>query len=100
MSDGFPNKPRILRGAFVEFGLSLPPLVVVFQFNPMQLTRSRDLSFEYPHPSPPPPRRGRRDAATATATTGGDGPGKALRRYHNREGNLLKLQKGQLVTVA
>ena len=30
MTDGFPNKPRILRGAFVEFGLSLPPLVVFF----------------------------------------------------------------------
>ena len=34
MADGFPNKPKILRGAFVEFGLSLPPLFVVFQFNP------------------------------------------------------------------
>ena len=45
MTDGFPNKPRILRGAFVEFGLSLPPLLVVFQFNPLQLTRNRALTL-------------------------------------------------------
>ena len=48
MSDGFPNKPRILRGAFVEFGLSLLPLVVVLQFNPIQLTRNRSLTFAVP----------------------------------------------------
>jgi hypothetical protein len=39
MPDGFPNKPKILRGAFVEFGLSLPPLFVVFQFNPAHNNR-------------------------------------------------------------
>ena len=48
MTDGFPNKPKILRGAFVEFGLSLPPLFVVFQFNPVQLTRNRGLTFGFP----------------------------------------------------
>ena len=40
-SGGFSNQPKILRGAFVEFGLSLPPLFVVFQFNPMTITRTR-----------------------------------------------------------
>ena len=48
MPGGFSNKPKILRGAFVEFGLSLPPLVVVFQFNPLQLTRNRSLTFSVP----------------------------------------------------
>jgi hypothetical protein len=38
---GFANQPKILKGAFVEFGISLPPLVVVFQFNPLTITRSR-----------------------------------------------------------
>ena len=38
---GFANHPKILRGAFVEFGLSLPPLIVVFQFNPQTVSRSR-----------------------------------------------------------
>lgn len=38
---GFTNQPKILRGAFVEFGLSLPPLIVVFQFNPLTISRSR-----------------------------------------------------------
>src|SRR6266851_9690294 len=49
MPDGFPNKPKILRGAFVEYGLSIPPLFVVFQFNPVQLTRNRSLSFSPPN---------------------------------------------------
>ncbi len=42
---GFSNKPRIRRGAFVEYGLSVPPLFVVFQFNPEQLTRNRSLTY-------------------------------------------------------
>ncbi len=42
---GFTNKPKILRGAFVEYGLSIPPLFVVFKFNPEQLTRIRSLTI-------------------------------------------------------
>ncbi len=41
MATTFSNQPKILRGAFVEFGLSLPPLFVVFQFNPVMITRTR-----------------------------------------------------------
>jgi hypothetical protein len=41
MATTFSNKPKILSGAFVEFGLSLPPLFVVFQFNPVLITRTR-----------------------------------------------------------
>ena len=102
---GVEHKPKILRGAFVEFGhrsgrtavagggnINLPPLVVVFQFNPMQLTRNRQLSFDVPHP--PPPRRNR-DATAAVADT----HPKTLRQYHNRFTDLAKLQKEQLVTV-
>jgi hypothetical protein len=44
MAGGFSNQPKILRGAFVEFGLSLPPLLVVFQFNPLTITRTRTAS--------------------------------------------------------
>lgn len=40
-SGGFSNQAKILRGAFVEFGISLPPLLVVFQFNPLQISRTR-----------------------------------------------------------
>jgi hypothetical protein len=43
-----PGRPKVMRGAFVEYGLSLPPLAVVFQFNPDQLQRSRSLSFDTP----------------------------------------------------
>lgn len=90
MTDGFPNKPKILRGAFVEFGLSLPPLVVVFQFNPLQLTRNRSLTFAVPNPPPPPP--GSKAPATQTPT-------RTLRQVHGKVSNLLDLQKQQLVTV-
>jgi len=41
MPSGFSNQAKILRGAFVEFGVSLPPLIVVFQFNPLTITRTR-----------------------------------------------------------
>lgn len=42
---GFSGRPKILKGAFVEYGLSIPPLFVVFQFNPDELTRSRSVQF-------------------------------------------------------
>ena len=45
---GFANQPKILRGAFVEFGISLPPLIVVFQFNPQTISRSRSAYTDYP----------------------------------------------------
>jgi hypothetical protein len=77
MSDGFPNKPKILRGAFVEFGLSLPPLIVVFQFNPLQLTRNRALTF----------------AANGTSTGG------SIRDFHGKYMDLLDLRREQVVTV-
>jgi hypothetical protein len=90
MTDGFPNKPKILRGAFVEFGLSLPPLVVVFQFNPVQLTRNRSLTFAVPAPPPPPPGSAAPASRAQTRT---------LRQFHGQFSNLLDLQKQQLVTV-
>ncbi|MGH7597039.1 MAG: hypothetical protein ACREOI_11850 [bacterium] len=48
MPSGSPIQPKILRGAFVEFGISLPPLIVVFQFNPMMINRSRTTSVYTP----------------------------------------------------
>jgi hypothetical protein len=88
MPSGFPNKPKILRGAFVEFGLSLPPLVVVFQFNPLQLSRNRSLTFAVPNPPAPP--RGSNPPPAAPART--------LRQFHSKLG-LSDVQKQQLVTV-
>src|SRR5262245_51960642 len=48
MPSGFSNQPKILRGAFVEFGISLPPLIVGFQFNPILITRSRTSTVSLP----------------------------------------------------
>ncbi len=80
---GFSNKPKILRGAFVEYGLSRPRLFVVFQFNPVQLTRNRSLTF----------------AASSSAQTRGQGG--SLRDFHKQEKykDLTKLQKEQNVAV-
>ncbi len=75
---GFGNKPKILRGAFVEYGLSLPPLFVVFQFNPIQLTRNRSLSFSVPGETATTPRN---------------------QTLHYTESNLLKIQEQQQVTI-
>jgi hypothetical protein len=88
MVDGFPDRPRILRGAFVEFGLSLPPLFVVFQFNPLQLTRNRALTFAAPGTTPP-----------TTTSQSPTVPPRTLRQFHARASNLLDLQKQQVVTV-
>jgi hypothetical protein len=41
----FVLRPKLLRGAFVEYGLSLPPLLFAFQFNPETLTRGRTASY-------------------------------------------------------
>ena len=48
MASGFSNQPKILRGAFVEFGISIPPLIVVFQFNPLLITRTRTSKVTLP----------------------------------------------------
>jgi hypothetical protein len=82
MSDGFPNQPKTLRGAFVEYGLTLPPVIVVFQFNPLQLTRNRSLTF----------------AMSSSATSGGSAP-QSLRDFHKRYDDLTELRDAQQVTV-
>jgi hypothetical protein len=78
MPDGFPNKPKILRGAFLEYGFSIPPLFVVFQFNPVQLTRNRSLTFQAP------------------SSRGGSS---SLREFHARYDDLAELRDAQQVTV-
>src|ERR1035441_2481114 len=90
MADGFPNKPKILRGASADLGLNLPQLFVVFQFNPLQLTRNRSLTFAVPNPPPPPPGSKVPSSQAQTRT---------LRQFHGQFSDLLDLQKQQLVTV-
>jgi hypothetical protein len=81
--DGFPNKPKTLRGAFVEYGLSLPPAIVVFQFNPTQLSRNRTLSFAVP-----------------SSGSSSGGAALSLRAFHKRYEDLTELRDAQRVTVA
>jgi hypothetical protein len=54
---GLSNRPRLLKGAFVDSNLlSFPPLVVPFQFNPEQITRRRSARIQAP-----PSRSGREE---------------------------------------
>jgi hypothetical protein len=90
------NAPKILRGAFVEYGLSIPPLFVVFQFNPVELSRNRSLSFAPPNDAPacPPPSGGQeRGAGRAPREP------RTLRQWHREQDDLDEIQKRQKVTV-
>lgn len=86
-------KPKILRGAFVEFGLAVPPLIVVFQYNPLQLTRNRALNFAPPAMPTPRARKDRTDAQAPESKT--------MREFHGRSefDDLDKLRENQIVTV-
>lgn len=98
MPNGFPNKPKILRGAFVEFGLTLPPLLVVFQFNPLQLTRNRSITYSVPNKAPPE-RLNQDPNGQQVIRKGPDDL--ALRDFHQKDeySDLLLLQKDQQVSV-
>lgn len=78
MYGGFSNKPKILHGAFVEYGLSFPPLFVVFQFNPDELNRTHSLTFNVPN--------GKEDSKIT------------LRQFHQSH-DLLDIQKCQEVSI-
>lgn len=55
MSSGYSNQPKLLRGALVDSNLlSLPPLIVPFQFNPETIQRRRSATVR-----DPPSRTGR-----------------------------------------
>ncbi|MFI6324345.1 hypothetical protein ACIBG8_42950 [Nonomuraea sp. NPDC050556] len=60
----------------MEFGLSLPPLFVVFQFNPVQVTRNRSLTYSVPA-----------------------GGGNSLRDMHRKYDSLSELRDAQQVVV-
>jgi Contractile injection system tube protein len=87
---GFTNQPKILRGAFVEFGLSLPPLIVVFQFNPATISRSRyawvDSPASYQAAEP-----AQNIDMLKQETLVGDVSGKSLIRFRNNQ--LIRVQQ-------
>lgn len=98
MSGGFSNRPKILRGAFVEFGLSIPPLIVPFQFNPVQLTRNRSLTFSVPNAPATAAVEGETEEARRRRLAARQS---SLRDFHQREefSDLLELQEQQQVRV-
>lgn len=101
MPDGFPNKPKILRGAFVEYGLSIPPLIVPFQFNPVQISRNRSISYTAPNEVVVcPPQAETKESKKRRMLE----RQRSLRVFHQGSGlkekdSLLEIQKKQKVTL-
>lgn len=79
MSGAFPNRPRILRGAFVEYGLSIPPLITPFQYNPEQIKRSRSIQYSAP---------------------GRSGQARTLRDFHKNFASLSSIRDMQHASIA
>lgn len=86
---GFSNQPKILRGAFVEYGISIPPLILVFQFNPVDISRKRSNSFSVP------------DMSQDKKEGEKKGGGLSLREFHQHKEfeKLEKLRDAQDVSV-
>ena len=81
---GFANQPKILRGAFVEFGISLPPLIVVFQFNPQTISRSRNA-----YTNPPETSEGRQPLQNLDF----------IQQVKQKPKSLIEFRNGQTITV-
>ena len=90
------NAPKILRGAFVEYGLSIPPLFVVFQFNPVELTRNRSLSFSAPNETVVCPQPG---GGEERLRCNENQRQQSLRDFHQDASDLLEIQERQTVQV-
>ena len=86
MTDGYPYRPKVLRGAFVEFGPSADPLSVVFQFNPVQLARNHGLAFSFP-------------GASAAGDRSAQAPQRTAREFRASFTDLNDLQRQQVVSV-
>ena len=46
MVNSVTNQPKILRGAFFEYGSNQAPLTVIFQFNPLTISRTRTVTLK------------------------------------------------------
>ncbi len=92
MPDSFANEPQILRGAFVEYGLSLPPLFVVFQFNPERISRSRNSHFAAPGTSAEQAAGEGRETRVARRWL-------TTRDFHQRQKDLTKLRDLQQADI-
>jgi hypothetical protein len=82
------NQPKILKGAFVEFGISLPPIFVVFQFNPLTITRQRSAE-----PVRPATQQSSRSAQGGLVNALVASEGAALVRFRNGDTLSVKPEK-------
>ena len=77
----------------MAFGLNVPPLIVVFQYNPLELTSNRALTFA--PPAMPTPRATRARPNPQAPET------RNMREFHDRVSfeDLHALRENQIVTV-
>lgn len=94
----FGNRQRVLKGAFVEYGLSLAPLAVRFQFNPVQLQRSRSVDFRAPNAVFHTPQPGAYAAPEGADTERWEKP-RELREWHAETEDLDDIWEQQIVSV-
>lgn len=93
---GLTNRPKVLKGAFVEYGLTFPPLFVLFQFNPVQLQRSRSLTFAAPNEAILRRIPGKAGAGSESLVAD---QRRDLREWHGQFDDLGTIRKNQIVTV-
>jgi hypothetical protein len=92
---GFSNRPKKLRGAFVEYGLSIPPLFVVFQFNPVQLSRNRSLTIGARNAVEPTLDRDQASSGRSCRTP----PERSLRQAHETANSPDEINDAQSISV-
>jgi hypothetical protein len=96
MANPITDFPKGTRGAFVEHTQNKPRLVLPFQFNPVQLQRSRSLSYSV---AGQPKNDFSGDATEKSRQRAKDLGQSALQELHQNQGNLDLLRKAQLVQV-
>lgn len=96
MANPITDFPKGTRGAFVEYTQNKPRLILPFQFNPVQLQRSRSLSYSV---AGEPKDDFSRDATEKSRQRAKDFGQNALQELHQSQGNLNLLRNAQLVQV-
>lgn len=82
-----------MRGIFVEYGISLPLLILPFQFNPLQLQRNKSLQYSSPDEQKETENKDTNEK-TEVRISG------ALKKYHRDKKDLATIQKNQIVNIS
>ncbi len=90
MAEIFIKRPKVVKGAFIEYGEKADPLFVIFQYNPIQLSRSRQLSFSVPSTDSTEIKADKKEK---------DEKQQNLRAYHSTKDNLNEIREKQMIEI-